>query len=270
MLLVMHERDEIQRTRKHFEADTKAHHLNVKADDGIHRHLLVKAPDNGFGWYEVITWPGSLTINGDMGTFTFSRTHDMLSFFGAGEINPHYWMEKLGATGWNVRESMAREFTDESLIDWIEAWRDEQIREVFTDREGHLDEAAAAAFTEHVQDELLDRAGWVEGEADARRMLDGYEFTWTQPEIDWTDKDAGQGGLVGDQTVSLDSESLGESDLMQWRHHYLWCCMAICQAVGMYRAHQAELEAAAARTWRARLARVAQRITLRRSQSQTV
>jgi hypothetical protein len=50
-------------------------------------------------WFEVVTWPGSLAIHGDMGTWTFSRVDDMFTFFRSKElkINAQYWCEKVGA-----------------------------------------------------------------------------------------------------------------------------------------------------------------------------
>lgn len=48
-------------------------------------------------WFDLVTWPGFLTISGDMGCWTFSRVEDMFTFFRGRElkINPSYWAEKL-------------------------------------------------------------------------------------------------------------------------------------------------------------------------------
>ncbi|GGJ56127.1 hypothetical protein [Glutamicibacter ardleyensis] len=76
------------------------HVMTVLHDEGLYRHLRFKNPKNGFYWFDLITWPGNLTITGDMGTYTFARTEDMFTFF-TGQINTGYWAEKLraGASG---------------------------------------------------------------------------------------------------------------------------------------------------------------------------
>jgi hypothetical protein len=255
MLSLMHKRDQIQQAKQSFAADTKSHELTIELDEGLHRHLKVRNPETGFGWYEIVTWPGSLTISGDMGTFTFSRTDDMLGFFGEGKINPRYWMEKLGAPSWDAREALATQFTEESLTEWIQWWRDQVIKDDLTDNEGSLDAAAAAAFTEAVEEQLLSRTDSVEDEREARSLLSSFEFDWKQPEIDWKDPEAGQGGLVGDATISL-GDDLYETDLREWRHQYLWCCLAICHAVKLYRAQTATVSA----PWHKRVYAAARRV----------
>jgi hypothetical protein len=79
-----------------FIKDTAEHEMTILHNDGLYRHLRFKKPGTRFYWFDLITWPGYLTIAGDMGTFTFERTEDMLTFFrGAGDINPQYWSEKI-------------------------------------------------------------------------------------------------------------------------------------------------------------------------------
>ena len=69
--------------------------MEVIHDSGIHRHL--KFTDNGKwdGHFFITTWPDHLCISGDMGTFVFSRIHDMVNFFSGEYINPEYWEEKV-------------------------------------------------------------------------------------------------------------------------------------------------------------------------------
>lgn len=88
-------RDEILR-------DFQGHTMTVERDDGLHRHLRFRALGTGVYWFDIVTWPGVLTINGDCGTYVFSRLEDMFEFFrqpnGKARINPSYWAEKLRAT----------------------------------------------------------------------------------------------------------------------------------------------------------------------------
>jgi len=80
-----------------FERDTATHEMTVLHDDGLYRHLRFKRPDRGAYWFDLITWPGALTVNGDCGTFTITRLDDMFEFFRGSRINPDYWSEKVRA-----------------------------------------------------------------------------------------------------------------------------------------------------------------------------
>jgi hypothetical protein len=82
-----------------FLADVANHGLKVRLDNGLHRHLMFRQPGSGNMWFEIVTWPGSLAINGDMGAWTFSRVDDMFTFFRSKElkINAQYWCEKVQA-----------------------------------------------------------------------------------------------------------------------------------------------------------------------------
>ncbi|URN11302.1 hypothetical protein LUW77_03145 [Streptomyces radiopugnans] len=77
--------------------------MTVLHNDGLYRHLRFMSPRTSEFRFELVTWPGSLTIRGDYGDpHTFSRLDDMFQFFRADRrrgINPHYWAEKLGRDG---------------------------------------------------------------------------------------------------------------------------------------------------------------------------
>lgn len=75
----------------------KDHTMHVKHDNGNYRHLIFSKDKDSVGWFEILTWNDCLLINGDYGTFCFSRTEDMFRFFRNEklEINPGYWGEKL-------------------------------------------------------------------------------------------------------------------------------------------------------------------------------
>lgn len=86
---------EIQRS---FYEMTKDHRLTIKHEDGLYRHLRMSSPGSVRCWsFDVITWPGYLTITGDAcDTYTFSRNDDMIrEFFGHKDVNLDYWTEKL-------------------------------------------------------------------------------------------------------------------------------------------------------------------------------
>ncbi len=88
-------------TAERFLKDVARHQMTVHRDDGIYRHLEFRAagPNNWNMWFEIITWPGTLVLGGDMGTWAFRRIDDMFSFFREStlKINKPYWAEKCEA-----------------------------------------------------------------------------------------------------------------------------------------------------------------------------
>lgn len=103
-----------EEARERFFMDTKNHLMTVFLDECVYRHIRFSIPGSSIYRFDLVTWPGYLAITGDMGSSTFSRVHDMFTFFraepGRGDkpaeaigINPSYWAEKLVAIdrhGW--------------------------------------------------------------------------------------------------------------------------------------------------------------------------
>jgi len=73
------------------------HKLTIVYDNNENRHLRFFRPESSDSWFELITWKGCLCINGDYGTYVFSRVDDMFGFFRRDElsVNAGYWSEKL-------------------------------------------------------------------------------------------------------------------------------------------------------------------------------
>lgn len=91
-------------TRQHFLKDVEKHQMRVIRDEGIHRHLHFGVPGTSCMHFQIVTFPGYLVYTGDMGSFIFQRTEDMLCFFRTSPareerpyINEGYWAEKLEA-----------------------------------------------------------------------------------------------------------------------------------------------------------------------------
>ena len=84
-------------TAEQFLAEVAKHQMTVELNQGLHRNLKFGQPTNSNMWFGLATWPGYLTIYGDMGTWTFRRLDDMFRFFRDEElkINPSYWAEKI-------------------------------------------------------------------------------------------------------------------------------------------------------------------------------
>ncbi|MGX9740998.1 hypothetical protein [Pseudocitrobacter corydidari] len=119
--------------------DTAYHRLEIIRDDGVYRHLRMQRPGTSCYYYDIITWPGYLTVTGDMGTWTFSRVYDMFNFFGGwtGEINTHYWSEKLEAgAGCSARDLLAQEYDHEAFCRSLK----ESMSEYLEDSEDDLSE----------------------------------------------------------------------------------------------------------------------------------
>jgi hypothetical protein len=93
-------------TQATFLLDVKRHAMTVHHDDGVYRHLSFCQPDHRWLYrFDIVTWPGALCIRGDVGTYAFSRLHDMFEFFRSPmttaeriDINEDYWAEKLIAS----------------------------------------------------------------------------------------------------------------------------------------------------------------------------
>ena len=86
-----------QRMETSFPNDVVGLQMQVLRDDGVYRHINFRKPDDSFAWFEIVTWPKLLVINGDMGSFMFWRIEDMFEFFRHDRPNYDYWAEKVVA-----------------------------------------------------------------------------------------------------------------------------------------------------------------------------
>lgn len=145
--------------RARFEADAARHVMTIAHDEGVYRSVRFKAPDTGTYWFDIVTSPGLLTINGDMGCYVFSRLHDMFRFFDEPQINPDYWGEKLLAqSGYKVYSP--------------ELFR-QLVTEAFTERAEDLDTAARAALWEQITAHVLSQG---EEEHSAREAVRDFNY----------------------------------------------------------------------------------------------
>lgn len=116
--------------RLDFLHDVSKFKATVLLDQGLYRHLELRHPGTYNHGFDIITWPGSLIIHGDMGTYSFSRVEDMFSFFRCKDlsINEHYWEEKMtsvdveGLSAGSSRcfdSDMFLKHVDEYVADWL-------------------------------------------------------------------------------------------------------------------------------------------------------
>jgi hypothetical protein len=210
-------------TQAQFERDIATHEMTVVRDNGVDRHIRFRRPGTGAYWLDVLTWPGTLCIQGDMGTYVFSRIEDMFEFFRERGndpkklyINPGYWCEKLQAVNsdgygkGNAREFVAAEFK-------------ERVKSAFDRR---LEDAD---ISDEAREEL-----WVEIESDILDYVcDGdeygafnrlYEFHCPQfPRL---------------------FEDYCEWNCNQYTFHFMWNLYAIAWAIRQYDAAKQPTEAA--------------------------
>lgn len=181
-----------------FKSDVKNHKMEILRDDGLYRHVRFKG-DGSFYYFDLITWPGVLTITGDCSTFVFSRTTDMFEFFSGNYgygINPGYWSEKLRAP----KPDSVMEFSVEKYKARVQDWLAYRLES--------LEEREAVDLTSRVKADLL-------GD------------TWEDP-YDTNDAIS--------RLYNFGIDEPYEWDLTEYSWHYLWCCWAIVWGIKQYQA----------------------------------
>ncbi len=205
-----------------FLKDVADHKLTVLRDDGLYRHLRFKSPDCGCFRFDLITYPGGLLYTGDMGTFVFERTADMLEFFRKGQttweekvrhIDRAYWAEKVRASDrdgvMEYSPDLFRVKALHRLVEWVKSNRDRVSKE---DRR---------TVWEDAMEQVIGRADDVEH------------------------------GAIG---AALDFRCLGRSPFADfWEVNckvytlrFSWCCLALVWGIDLYDAHKTAQAAAAA------------------------
>lgn len=199
-----------------FLQDAGSHVMTVIRDDGVHRHLRFrKAPPAGSEyWFDLITWPGSLCIDGDMGTYVFRRLDDMFKFFRTDReynekrgrklcINLSYWAEKLQANPNNGVKEFDEECFNrvirERLVNWMRDKRDRTTKEERRD------------LWDAVHNEVI----YVDG--DDRKQIAAYDFAHpVRPGLQFGFHD------------------LWEFNFERYTFHFEWVCYAIAWGVKTY------------------------------------
>lgn len=227
-----------------FQRDVEHHTMTVARDDALYRHLVFRGDRNKSKtasswvyWFEVVTWPGMLTINGDMGTWTFHRVDDMFEFFRSNpdrpthRINPGYWGEKLraGAAG---GVSGAKEYDEDTYR--------KLVKELTSEHAGDLTPLAAAAFLADVEEKLLDQGAWDypgRHSETARQALADYHFEWTPPKDlpdVWNEEYQEWDPAEPEDDVDFQFYDSYEHDLTGYTYQFLWCLHAIVWGIAKY------------------------------------
>lgn len=198
---------------KRFASDTAKHELTIALDEGLYRHLKFRQPEHSWSyWFDLVTWPGTLVIRGDMHSFVFAREQDMFPFMRrvGRRIDYSYWAEKE-QTGAPTREHSPEAF---SRAVWSRV-RDE------AEQYPGLAKAVQAHF-------FADDAEWnIEYAEEARAALEDFEYS----------------GGTGREPFRFDDP--WEMDTEDWTPHFVWCCLAIQWGIGQYDAAKQPVTAAA-------------------------
>lgn len=193
-----------EKARARFRSETSKHTMTVLHDVGLYRHLRFQERGTSIYLYDLVTWPGFLTITGDVQTHVFSRVKDMFTFFTGPGINPDYWGQKLQQP--RGRDSV-RLFSEARYRERVQQWLSE-----YDVGEGD----SPILLRDAVHEQLLD------GEAphDEREAIERL-------------RDFSHNGLQIYEPY--------EWDLTVWDPHFLWCCWAIVEGVKQYDAHVAKV-----------------------------
>lgn len=190
-----------------FMGDVAEHEMTVLHDDGLYRHVRFKKPDTIGFYFDLITWPGHLTVAGDMGTYTFRRLPDMFDFFTSPTINAQYWAEKTGGAA-GVEQYSPRLFR-------------QRVTEAYDE---HVQEDPGAEHLGELWDRIVD---CVLDRSDEEREALAAAGAFSDPNFEFYDS--------------------WEWHLTDYTFHFLWCCHAIRWGVEKYKASipaVAETEAA--------------------------
>ena len=170
-------------TEERFASDVSNHAMTVLRADGVERHLRFRKPGTSCYWFDILTWNGTLCIDGDCGTFVFRRVPDMFEFFrdDGGAINPTYWGEKCVTAGKQELTEFDWDTFAKHVNDYVEDEPD-AVRDVVLDAlcSAEPDEFGAVTFIrdfDHADFSFLD---W---EYDSRVYT--FHFIWCLRAIVW-------------------------------------------------------------------------------------
>lgn len=209
-----------------FKKDAANHQMQVLRDDGVHRHLRFRNPESSAYWFDLITWPGTLCIDGDMGAYIFRRTEDMFAFFRTDQdyynrtgrpdqlaINPGYWQEKLRAP--DPRDAMEysadrfRQRVKQAFDNWVESSQPEEEYSTEAERDEFND--AKDALWSALNDEVLSAAD--DGEIRSYDAARDFQCS---------------------EAPGFNMEDCWEWDCRGYKFHFLWNCYAIQFGIKAY------------------------------------
>lgn len=218
-----------------FLRDVAKHEMTVIRDDGVHRHIRFKQPDSSNMFFDLVTWPGFLCYSGDMGTYVFQHTQDMLGFFRKNgrldRFDHHYWAEKIKAAG----RAGVKEHSHEKFSRQISEWVDGHAEDYKPD-EDDPDRLAlwAAAYAElraEVESEVL--------------AADSNEVRCFDAANDFKHDGEAWCAFHG-ADANFEFTDFWEVDTKEYTFRFLWCCYALAWGIEKYDAAKAAIAQEAA------------------------
>lgn len=215
-------------TEDTFLKDVANHQMTVIRDDGVHRHIRFKRKNEGDYWFDLITWPGTLCIDGDCGTYVFRRLEDMFEFFRVDReqgskdgrtlfINPGYWGEKLQAV---ARHGGYKEFSEDRFIENIKRYFEMWVESNCPDDDAEQFEKDSF---EKTKEELWDE-------------IDSQVIFYSDGEVHALEAAQDFGSEVDED---FNFSDFYEYDCTDYTFHFIWCCYAIAWSVQRYDSEKA-------------------------------
>lgn len=208
-------------TEERFLKDVATHEMAILKEDGIYRHIKFSRDGSSTYRFDLITWPGFLCYCGDMGTYVFSRTHDMFEFFRTDRhhnkksqlyINPGYWAEKVQG------ESKFGKGTECFSEDKFREALKHDFDSFFEDQEPNDDASDEEKAKYEERKELL----WAEVE-DQILSVDSLEHDGISAAMNFS--------YAGD---GLDFTDFYEHHFTEHTFHFMWCCYALAWGIATY------------------------------------
>lgn len=208
-------------TEERFLGYVTAHEMRVMRDDGLYRHIKFRKPEECAYWFDLITWPGHLCINGDCGSYVFARTPDMFEFFrdertardGKLHINKSYWAEKLKAQDCHGKH-----------CEGVKRWSSDEFERAIKRR-----------YIEHVRSEM---SGEPAKRKELRRLVEENVLRRSDEQHYAID------AACGFDEHGLRFEDFWEVDCTEWDFSFVWSLYAIQWGIRRYDAAKAEQKAA--------------------------
>lgn len=219
----MADRDPIARSAERFAREIANHQMTVMHDDGLYRHLAFRNREHGWNlWFDLITVPGALVFQGDGQSYVFHRVDDMFTFFRGpvGQINPHYWGEKI--VSGNGRASI-QTYRQEALIEHINEIVAERVQD---DPETYANLAEAVRRdirTQLIGDESLDR-----------KLVEDFRFYANEDDE----------FAIPSKRPDFEFSDVWEWDSREYDWWFLWACNAIVWGIAQYDAARTPVAAA--------------------------
>lgn len=240
-----------------FKRDVTKHKIEVVLDQGVHRHLRF---NNGsiYDSFEIITYPGYLTIVGDRGSYTFQRTKDMFTFFRGRNINPGYWGEKLESYGTNFGyKEYDSDYAKESIKEYINDYYIENMKEELlilkTTAEDYLENKKEELEADMKGEEDPDEYNSLKEELNAIPSLEAYleddtEYSRQLEELEELEHEIEDlmGELDESEPYAISAiwefscggislhDFLIDCNFKTYTYGYLWICHAIVWAIEKY------------------------------------